>query len=137
MAAVYAAPEDVRAFCQVSGVAVPADAEVVSLIERAQIDVDLVCGPWPRFSSGLRFDPPLLLAPAREALKRATCAQVEYLLEVGVRQLVAPDDLLSVGGLSFAGRPLPRVGPRLLEELAGHGLILWSGTVSAEAGVEP
>jgi hypothetical protein len=58
----YATPAEVRAYCIDSDVRVPSqDEEVERLIGRAEIDVDLVVGPWPRFSNGRRFDPPSLL----------------------------------------------------------------------------
>ncbi len=75
---VYATPAEVRAFCVDSGVRVSEiDENVERLIARAEIDVDLVVGPWPRFSNGRKFDPSSLSVTARAALSRATCAQVE------------------------------------------------------------
>jgi hypothetical protein len=69
---------------------------------------------------------------AREALSRATCAQVEFALAMGVDVLVgAQDNIASLGSITFRPGPLPRIGPRVPEELAGHGLIIRSGTVTA------
>jgi hypothetical protein len=39
------------------------------------------------------------------------------------RPPVADDPVTGVAGLSLSGRPVPRVGVRALEELAGHGLV--------------
>lgn len=132
--ALYATPAQVRAYVQGSGVIVPADdGEVGRLIERAEREIDLVLGPWPRFSNGRKLDPPALSVTAREALQRATAAQVEFDSAMGADVLVgAQDGIAAIGGISFSRDPLPRTAPRAVEELAGHGLLIRSGTVEVE-----
>jgi hypothetical protein len=86
------------------------------------------------FSNGRKFDPPALTAPQRDALTRATCAAAEYRLVTGEGELIgAEDGIASVAGVvTFSRNPVPRVAPKLLEELAGAGLFLASGTLPVE-----
>jgi hypothetical protein len=72
-----------------------------------------------------------LSAEQAGALNRGTCAQAEYRLIAGESELMAAGDNVSsvAGVVSFSTRPIPRVGVKCLEELAGHGLIAVSGTL--------
>lgn len=122
----YATATDLAAYCAGNPeVSAPSGADGDRLLERAERDVDRAVGPWPLFSSGRKFDPPQLTAPQREALKRATCAAAEYRLQLGEAELVGGDEYLpaQLTPLRRAGR----VSPKMLEELAGSGLVKWSG----------
>lgn len=134
--AVYAVPEDLRVYtARNTAVDVPDDdAAVEVLLDEAQREVDRACGPWPFLSTGLKFDPPLLPVTGREALRRATCAAAEWLLMLEPEERVGASDLLPAG-LSITQRA-GRVSPRMVEELAGHGLMLYSGTYVAPDGAE-
>lgn len=135
MPAVYCAPADVHAYViDNPSVELPDDAAITRLIERAQRDIDRLCERWPILSTGLRFDPALLPVTSREALRRATCAQVEYIVAAEVGELVAEHDRVTAvpNGVSFAGEPPRRIGLRAVEELSGHGLITWSGCVAPD-----
>lgn len=128
---VYATAEQLDAYVvDNQDVDAPAGAEAERLLDRAQRDVDRVVGPWPILSTGLKFDPGTLPVTAREALARATCAAAEYRVEVGEDQLVGGDEYLPdmLRPLRTAGR----AGPKVLEELVGHGLILTSLTVGPD-----
>ncbi len=60
--------------------------------------MDRIAGRWPVYSSGSKFDP-ILTAPQRDALKRATCAAAEYRLVAGEGELIGVDDgIASVEG---------------------------------------
>ena len=132
---VYAAAANLREYAQDSGVLIPADnAEAERLLVRAELDVDLIAGPWPILSTGRKFDPPTLPVTAREALRRGTCAQAVFRIAKGEDELIGTvDDIACFGSLTLRpGVIVPRIGPRVLEELAGHGLLIRSGTVPPE-----
>lgn len=131
---VYASPADLRIYAQDSGVIVPTDdAEVERLLARCEIDIDLIAGPWPWLSTGRKFDPPTLPVTAREALKRGTCAQSVFRLAQGEDELIgAEDGIAGFGTLTLRPVTVPRVGPRVWEELAGHGLLIRTGTVPVD-----
>lgn len=127
--AVYATPEALTDYIASNEDAtLPGDPVAVQrLLARAERQVDLVVGPWPRFSSGLKFDPALLDVTQRAALSRATCAAAEHLLVVDASFLAGAEDF-APGEVSILYRAM-RDAPRVLEELAGHGLVRRSGTV--------
>lgn len=117
-------------------VALPGDEEAVQrLLERAERRVDLALGPWPVLSTGRKIDPASLDLVQRSALERATCAAAEHELVVGVGFLVGEEDYLP-GEVSILRQPL-RTSPRMLEELAGHGLVKRSGTVATPPETAP
>ena len=128
---VYATAADLRDYAQDSGVMIPADdAEAERLLVRAELDVDLIAGPWPILSTGRKFDPPTLPVTAREALRRSTCAQSVFRIAQGEDELIGVvDDVASFGSLTLRAVTVPRIGPRAIEELAGHGLLIRSGTL--------
>ena len=141
MPLVYATVDDLRAYSAdlPRDLFNPGDDQVERALERAERDVDRAAGPWPVFSNGRKFDPPSLTAPQRAALTRATCAAAEFRLIQTEELLVGSDDGISgvPGGVTFANRPLPRIGPKLIEELAGSGLFLYSGTLAPEPEEPP
>lgn len=127
--ALYATAADLRSYARDSGVTVPADdADAERVLDRAEIDVDLIAGPWPYLSTGRKFDPPTLPVTAFQALRRGTCAQALFRLAQGEELLIGTaDGIAAIGGIAFSSSPLPRIGPRVWEELAGHGLMVRSG----------
>ena len=102
----------------------PDEGAAARLLARAERDVDRLIGGPIHPTARRRLNPDLLTAAQAEALARATCAQASFLLEQRPRALIgAASGLRQAGDLSFTDRPLPRVGPRVAEELAGFGLL--------------
>lgn len=123
---IYATAADLASYvADNTEVGVPTGVAADRLLERAERDVDRVVGPWPVFSNGRKFDPPSLTAPQRAALSRATCAAAEFRLTIGESELVGDDDYLPA--LLTPLRTAGRTSPKMLEELAGSGLVKWSG----------
>ena len=141
---VYATPDQLRAYLagrvDIDGLATPPpdldDDTLAELLDRAERDVDRVVGPWPLYASGRKFDPATLPLPARDALSRAACAAAEYRLTEGETDLIGETDFLppEVGTILRRG---PRVGPKVIEELAGSGLLRYSGTVTPDEPASP
>jgi hypothetical protein len=128
--ATYASADDLRAYIEDDPlVVVPDDEAIERLLERAEHDVNRVC------SVPLGFDLDALSEAQAAALSRATCAQAEFRLAMSEYELVGADDNVSsvAGVVSFSTRPIPRVGVKCLEELAGHDLLRYSGTVEDAA----
>lgn len=101
------------------------------LLERAERDVDGILGDWPTLNSGLKFDPAetdedadgYLDAPSKAALSRAVCAQAEYRFHMGEDFMVKAQHQF-VAGPDFQQRgQLPHIGPKVLRELSGFGLV--------------
>lgn len=125
--ATYATAADLAAFItDTADVIAPEGGAAERLLQRAERDVDRVCGPWPVLSTGLKFDPPTLPVTSRAALSRATCAACEYRLLVGEDELVGDSEYLPAM-LSLV-RSAGRIAPKMIEELSGHGLMIYSGT---------
>ncbi len=98
------------------------------LIAHAERDVDrAIGGPPIPLATGLRLDPTTLPAAQRAALSRAVGAAVEYRLSIDPEALVGADDFLPGGDLTVLRRASRPPGPRVLEELAGYGLVKRSG----------
>jgi hypothetical protein len=72
---------------------------------------------------GLKVDPYQLAVSDRMALRRATCAQAEYRDQMGAAFFTMPQ-YKTVSGPEFnvSGRR-PRIGPRVMDELASTDLI--------------
>lgn len=93
------------------------------------IDTTNLVGTTPRVTvqqlvgGGLKVDPNQLDGSDAMALKRATCAQAEYRDQMGSAFFVTPQ-YKTVSGPEFnvTGRR-PRVGPRVMDELADTDLI--------------
>jgi hypothetical protein len=66
----------------------------------------------------------------RAALNAAACVAAEYRLTLGEEAFVGDDDYLpaELTVVSRAGRQ----APKMLEELAGSGLVTYSGTLAVE-----
>jgi hypothetical protein len=109
------------------GVVLPTDPDAVErLLERAERDVDAVLGAWPLFASGLKIDPAQLDVVQQAALARATCAAAEFRLVLGEEALVGDEDYLPSEVTIL--RRAANVSPKMLQELAGTGLVKRSGT---------
>jgi hypothetical protein len=104
-------------------------AALTRAIERAERDVDRLLGyRGHRVTATVKLDPATLTAFDRDALKRATCAQTEYRIEMGPR-FFRQAQHRSVSGPKFSTEgQLPRIGPKVMEELAGTSLVAgrWS-----------
>lgn len=135
MTPVYATAEDLAAYAiedELPEAKIPTGDAADCLLERAERDVDRAIGGPPHPDRRRRLDPGTLTDPQREALTRATCAQASFLIAQRPRTLVGQDDRVAVAGpLTFADRAFPRLGARVLEELAGYGLLADSRTVPA------
>jgi hypothetical protein len=115
---------------------VPGDDEGVErLLARAERVVDSVLGPWPYLSTGRKLDPASLDLAQREALARATCAAAEFELLVGPEWVAGGMEVMPAQ-LAVIRQPA-RVAPKVLQELAGFGLIRRSGTVVTPLLVVP
>jgi hypothetical protein len=112
------------------------DADAVRLLDRATEVIDAaVRAPFRVDAAGTPLDP-----ETAEALASATCAQVEFWLEVGEEHDVAglAGRQVSVGQLSISALP-PVVAPRAARLLAAAGLMsfasdlldadTWAGTL--------
>ena len=127
--AIYATANDLAEYLRESEVPMPAGDAVDRLLERAEIAVDLIVGPWPWFANGRKFDPEQLDTVQRVALSRATCAAAEHILSLDADMFVGGDDYAPPEVTVL--RRAARTSPRAVEELAGHGLIRKSGTLAA------
>jgi hypothetical protein len=112
----------------------PGEDETDRLLADAERDVDRLLALGDRDpDSGLRLDPEALSEPQRTAVSRATCAAAAWRLHQDPEDVAGADPGVAglPGGITL--RPVGRPpGPRPLEELAGHGLPLRSGTVQPE-----
>jgi hypothetical protein len=100
------------------------DNEITSLLEHAERDVDTALGAHSvNDDTGLKFDPVSLTVVRKNSLTQATCAQAEY------RQLMGPTFFIrgqyaSVSGPDFQTQgKLPRVGPKVWDELGRADLL--------------
>jgi hypothetical protein len=131
MMSTYANAEDLQSYVEDNpAVVLPADDAIDRLLERAERRVDAVLGPYAvDEDTGLKLDPEALSDAQAAALSRATCASAEHELIVGPAFYVGEDDYLP-GELTVLTRAT-RQAPKVLEELSGSGLIVWSGTVTS------
>lgn len=124
----YATASEVDDYLFEAQINPPEQGPTPELIERAERDVDRVIGgPLPE-GAALRLDPALLTDSQRTALARAVGAQVEYRLLSGETSFAESEDV-SGPDLTVISR-WTRIGPKVAEELAGHGLIRRSGTAA-------
>ncbi|MEJ7893539.1 MAG: hypothetical protein WKF94_12965 [Solirubrobacteraceae bacterium] len=136
---VYCTAAFVRAYAVDSGTVLPAsDVEVERMIARAERDIDRLIGPHLRDPiTGLKLVPADLLTGQASALARATAAQVEWRAVVGEETMIGRDDgtnQLSVGGMSMdLGPPSRGPSPKVLDELAGWGLVVTQLIASPDA----
>ena len=95
------------------------------LLERAERDVDGLLGDYARQpATGLKLDPAALTTHQASALRRATCAQAEYRIEMG-EEFFVQAQYTYVAGPDFQRRgELPRIGPKVLPELADNGFTM-------------
>lgn len=131
----YATRADCLAYTE--GLVVDDNAAFDRLIERceAQIDQLLATVPWPS-GGGRKYAGTVLTGlptNQREALRRATCAQVEYRNEMGEAFFIRPQ-FSTVKGPDFETEgERPEIGPKVWGELAGAGLLVLA-THTGDAG---
>lgn len=125
--ATYATQADFEAY--VEGWTTSDPAALERLLERAERDVDSAVGRWDRQDNGLKFGTPAtdneqgLTDLQKDALARATCAQAEYRLAMGEAFFVeAQPENVSGPDYSQTGA-LPRIGPKVYDELEGTDLM--------------
>lgn len=133
----YATVAQLRAYVEGNpDVTVPDDDAAAVLLASCSRDVDRLLSPEypPDSITGLKLAPPVapLTAAQLSALSRAVCAQAAYRLQVGEDEFsIGTDRVLGLpGGVAISPTPWSRYGPRVLEELAGAGLRLRSGTLT-------
>lgn len=100
------------------------------ILEQAERDVDRVLGNMGDRPAAqvLKVVPSELDARDRDALMRATCAQAEYIIQMGPA-FFRQGQHQSVSGPKFATTgQLPRIGPRVKEELSAF--TWWTGSWS-------
>lgn len=108
--------------------AIPAETDTdawAHLLWAAERDVDRVLGAYPLLADGRKLDPLTLTSAQRSALGRATAAAAEFRLTVTEESLVGGDDW--VPGDVMMIRTYKRPAPKIADELAGSGLLVWSG----------
>lgn len=127
--ATYATITDLRDYADLTG---GDDADLERTLIRAERDLDNHVlgyqGTRPD-AQARKLVPGSLTVRRRDALKNATCAQAEYRITMGEPFFVKAQHE-SVSGPQFTtSGTLPRIGPKVAEELAGSGLINRWGTV--------
>lgn len=112
------------------------DEQAEQLLQKAERDIDslaLVGRPVIE-ATGLRFDPTALSATEALTLKRATCAQAEYRLEMGDSFFIRGQHG-EVSGPEFSTKgTLGRIGPQTYNELKGAPLVRLTTTTSNPRG---
>lgn len=105
------------------------DDGIERMLQRGERAVDLVLGPtYPRdLVTGLKLDPATLTQAQRDALSRAVCAYVEWVLLVSTA-VEAGDSIEAPVNLAIV-QPAARQPPKMVAELAGYGLLKRSATV--------
>lgn len=121
-----------------AGTDAPSDVE--RLLEKASDDVDTVLGTYRVLEdgdfAGRKIDPETLDYPASRALKRATCAQAQYRLEMGEAFFIQPS-IASSGPEFSLEQPASHIGPLTWRELAGSGLLRNMTSVSERPSSPP
>jgi len=103
----------------IEGLTVADDAAFDRKIEKAERDVDRALGLYYGRDdvTGLKIDPTTLTQADADVLSRATCAQVEYRIEMGEAFFTRPQ-FATVQGPDYATTgTLPYVGPAVMREL--------------------
>jgi hypothetical protein len=113
------------------------DEQLERLVERGERAVDLVLGAaWPRDpATGLRLNPTTLTQAQRDAVSRAVCAYVEWLVLVGAA--VEAGDSVEAPATLAVLQPAARQPPKIVAELAGYGLLKRSATVQPDPAPPP
>lgn len=123
---------------EIEGLTVNDPAAFARVIERAERDIDRAVGIRPVDSvTGRKFDPTTMEAVQRDALMRATAAQVEFRIAMGDRFFIRPQHESSSGpDYSVTGK-LQRIGPKAMEELELSGLFRLSTTWGGHNDSDP
>ena len=120
----YASQADVESYIEGWTTTDPAALERV--LERAERDIDGLLGDYGdrQPATGRKLDPGALTTHQSYALRRATCAQAEYRIELG-EDFFVQAQYTYVAGPDFQRRgELPRIGPKVLPELADNGFTM-------------
>ena len=118
----YADSADLTAY--IAGLTFDDESVAEVILANAETDIDSILGgdPVPD-GSERKLDPDDLSWDEARALKRATCAQFEYRLEMGEAFFVRPQfDSVSGPDFSTSGQA-PYIGPKAMRELSGSGLM--------------
>jgi hypothetical protein len=129
----YATAEELVSYVQDNpDVQVPGEPTAVErLLQRAERRVDGVLGPYaPDSTTGLKLNPSSLTTVQKAALSRATCAAAEHELAMGPGFYVGEEDFIPAGLAVL--RRAAATAPKVLAELAGHGLLIRSGCAEAD-----
>jgi hypothetical protein len=86
--------------------------------------------PGAILSNGHKIDPTALTQNAQDALSRAACAAAEFRLQAGEDQLTGGSDEFIYGENLNVLRRADRAAEKIAAELAGSGLITFSGTIT-------
>ena len=121
MATIYATKADCLLYTE--GLTVTDDAAFDRLIGRAEKDIDSILGGWPIGTNGRKFDPAQLSTSQAQQLQDATCAQVEYRIEMGEAFFVRGQRSREKGPDFELEGKLPRIGPKVADELRSSGLV--------------
>jgi hypothetical protein len=115
----YTTPADVNLYIE-GGTGLD-EATLNRYIERAERDVDRSLTQYA-VTGGLKLVPDDMSVDAAAALNRATCAQVEYRLQLGEEFFIEHQyQSTSSPDFSTEGK-VPRIGPKVFEELTSGGL---------------
>lgn len=100
-------------------------ADVEKELERAERDVDnIIFGTKGAGPNGLKWPVVSLAGWAADALSRAVCAQAEYRLTMGRDFMVRGQFSEMTTPDSTVKGKLPRIGPKVRDELTGSGLLV-------------
>ncbi|MEJ7786558.1 MAG: hypothetical protein WKF96_17285 [Solirubrobacteraceae bacterium] len=116
----YASQADLEGY--IEGWVTTDPAALERLLERAERDIDTLLGDYDRQpGTDRKLDPAALTTHQAYALRRATCAQAEYRIAMG-EEFFVQAQYTYVSGPDFSRRgELPRIGPKVLGELADCG----------------
>jgi hypothetical protein len=135
--ATYAQIDDLKSYTELQAVLVLSDADMESLLERAELDLDQNLFPpvMALTVANRKIDLTDLNELELFALNRATCAQAEYRVVQGPAFFVQAQykQVGGPGGFSTTGR-LPIVGPKVKRELGGTGLMPIGAQSSPQRG---
>ena len=122
----YATRADCLAYTE--GLVVEDNAAFDRLIERAEDDIDNIAGPLPvDEGTGRKFVPANMSTGSAAALRRATCAQAEYRVEMGEAFFTRAQFPESSGPDFSRKGTLPYFAPKAARELRSTGLLRATG----------
>lgn len=118
----YATRADCSAY--IEGLVINDTVAFDRLIDRAERDIDSAVGAYAiDETTGRKFVPTTMTARNKDDLRDATCAQVEYRLEMGEEFFIRPQ-YKSVKGPEFETEgQLSKIGPKTWMELTSSDLL--------------